>query len=92
MKKLLAIFFTMIFVFLFGSMAFGEGFYPLAGYVFKIDPAEDIVYFIDHADNVWSFYGIDEWEVNDIVCCLMYDCHTANIYDDEVINVGHVIF
>lgn len=59
--------------------------YPNCGVVSELDYKQDIVYFTDSTDNIWGFYGIEDWQIGDIVTVIMDDMDTMMIYDDEII-------
>ena len=63
----------------------GAEVYPNCGVVTELDYQEDIVYFTDFTGNIWSFYGIEDWQIGDIVAVIMDDMNTMIIYDDEII-------
>ena len=55
-------------------------------------PEEDIVVFVDGAGNEWSFFGIEDWEIGDLVACLVWDADTQEIFDDEILDVQYIGF
>lgn len=59
--------------------------YPNYGVVSELDYKQDIVYFTDFTGNIWSFYGIEDWQIGDIVAVIMDNMNTMIIYDDEII-------
>ncbi len=59
-------------------------FYPGVGIVYEIDKSDDIVRYTDGVNN-WSFYGVDDWQVNDTVLTIMYDNNTQNTVKDDII-------
>ena len=63
--------------------------YPACGIVTKIDQENDIIYFTDFYGEVWSFYGIEDWAIGDIVAAIMEDMGTSSIYDDMIIKVQY---
>lgn len=62
----------------------GVDIYPMTGEVVSVDYTADIVTIESH-DNLWDFYGTDDWEVGDIAACIMSDNGTRIIYDDEIL-------
>lgn len=62
-------------------------FYPVRGIIAEINRTEDIVYFVDPTGNEWGFYGVGNWQENDMVVVIMDDNGTENIYDDQIITV-----
>lgn len=64
--------------------------YARTGFVVELDRENDIVVVEDWAGLTWEFYGIEDWEVNDIASMLMNDNGTPeNIYDDEILSVRY---
>lgn len=60
--------------------------------VTETDPAEDAVICMDTQGNLWSFFGIDTWEVGDL-CTITFWNNGADITDHEVLDVmfeGHM--
>lgn len=64
--------------------------YPNGGLVIDLIPEDDIVVFEDGAGLVWSFYGIGDYEVGDLVACVFWDAGTPNIFDDEILDVRYI--
>ena len=58
--------------------------YAMHGYIIELDEEQDIVYFMNEQGEVWSFYGIEDWEVEQVIIIIMDDMNTETIYDDEV--------
>ena len=59
--------------------------YALTTRVVKADRDNDIVTCEDSNGNLWEFYGVEDWEVDDCASLLMNNKGTENIYDDEII-------
>ena len=62
--------------------------YPMTGEVIAVDYAADVVTIESH-NNLWEFYGTDDWVPGDIAACIMSDNGTRTIYDDEIIVVRY---
>ena len=62
-----------------------EEFYPLTVKITSLDKENDIVYCVDGSGFLWSFFGCEDWEVNDIASLLMNSHGTDIIYDDEIV-------
>ena len=60
--------------------------YALTTKVVKIDRENDVVTCEDCNGNLWEFYGVEDWEVEDGVSLLMNDKGTETIFDDEIIS------
>jgi len=88
MKKLLCIILAGALIFSAAS-AFALELYALAGRIVGFDYASDEVFFVDGAGLVWSFYGIEDWSIGDIVACVMSDNNTEEIDDDIILSVRY---
>lgn len=65
-----------------------SSFYPRAAIIIEIIEDEDIVVCQDAAGVIWEFYGIEDFDIGDIVAMLLWDKGTPeSIYDDEIIDV-----
>ena len=62
-----------------------DNLYPRTARVYEIDRDADLVTVIDAAGFLWEFYGVEDWEVDDLVSLLMFDNGTKTIFDDEII-------
>ena len=63
--------------------------YAKSGVVTLVDRTENRVCFTDHQGEIWEFESEDDWEVDDLVACVMSDNGTDEIFDDEVISVRY---
>lgn len=63
-----------------------DNLYALYTVVSDINYNDDIVYCTDFNNNIWSFYGVEDWYINDICDMIMYDNNTSVIYDDIIID------
>ena len=61
-----------------------EGYYPLTAIVVDLDVENDIVTCEDYAENLWSFYGTEDWQEGDLVSIVMNGNNTSQIYDDTI--------
>lgn len=61
--------------------------YPKTMLVSEIDTACDTVTAVDFNGNEWQFYGVEDWEIDDIVSCIMDTNGTTTIYDDKIVDV-----
>ena len=64
-------------------------FYPLTAKVTALDKENDIVYCVDGSGFLWSFFGCEDWEVNDLASLLMNGNGTEIIYDDEIVKTHY---
>ena len=87
MKKFVAIIamFALIIAF---STAYAE-IYPQAFIVGMVDPMQDALILIDSMGNEWLWFGVEDYEMGDIVAAIMEDNGTAIIYDDAIITVRY---
>lgn len=63
--------------------------YALYTIVSDINYNDDIVCCTDFNNNIWSFYGVEDWVINDICSLTMYDNNTEIIYDDIILNTTY---
>lgn len=63
--------------------------YAEAGVVTELDYAADVVTFMDARDMCWSFYGVEDWQVGDLLCAILYDAGTLDPFDDAVIGATY---
>lgn len=60
--------------------------YAKTAIVVELEYESDTVVCSDGAENLWAFYGIEDWQINDFVSLLMDDNGTPEtIYDDAII-------
>ena len=64
--------------------------YSLSTIVTDLDKERDIVT-VEELDgsNVWTFYGVEDWEVNDICSLTMFNNNTPKICDDIIIGTTY---
>ena len=64
--------------------------YSLSTVVTDLDRERDIVT-VEELDgsNVWTFYGVEAWEINDICSLTMFNNNTPKIYDDIIIGTTY---
>ena len=55
--------------------------------VCEVDRANNIVVLVDNGGDAWEFEGVEDWEVDDLVCVRMSDNNTTTIYDDIILEV-----
>ena len=36
---------------------------------------------------LWTFYGVEDYAIGDVVACIVWDAGTQKVYDDEIIDV-----
>ena len=64
--------------------------YSLSTIVTDLDRERDIVT-VEELDgsNVWTLYGVEDWEINDICSLTMFNNNTPKIYDDIIIGTTY---
>ena len=64
--------------------------YSLSTIVTDLDKERDIVT-VEELDgsNIWTFYGVEDWEVNDICSSTMFNNNTPKICDDIIIGTTY---
>ena len=63
--------------------------YAEAGVVTELDYTADVVTFMDARGMYWSFYGVEDWQVGDLLCAILYDAGTFDPLDDAVIGATY---
>lgn len=64
--------------------------YSLSTVVTDIDKERDIVTVEElNGSNIWTFYGVEDWEVNDICSLTMFNNNTSKINDDIIIGTTY---
>lgn len=64
--------------------------YAMTAIVIELDYDSDTVVLSDGAENLWAFYGIEDWQIDDFASLLMDDNGTPEtIYDDIILEVTY---
>ena len=64
--------------------------YSLSTIVTDLDRERDIVTVEElGGSNVWTFYGVEDWEANDICSLTMFNNNTPKICDDIIIGITY---
>lgn len=64
--------------------------YAKVGIVTEIDYYNDTITFIDIDGREWICNGVEDWEIYDIVCFILYDNDTwYTREDDEIISITY---
>ena len=66
-----------------------DGIYPAAFKVYKMDFENDLVYIVSSTGFTYSFYGCEDYCIDDYVTCIMGDNSTTEITDDYIIDVKY---
>ena len=89
MKKLVIITIAVLMLLVpFVSFAESE-LYAKSGKVVELDEENDIVTFIDCNGFLWSFYGVEDWNVGDWCAVIFNTMGTDTIFDDEIVSVRY---
>lgn len=64
-------------------------YYAETGIVTQVSTTSDLVVFQTQNGNLFSFYGADDYEVNDMVSVIMDSNGTDEVKDDRVINAKY---
>lgn len=63
--------------------------YAMTCIVTEIATESDTVWITDYNGNSWGFYGIEDWQIDDVVSVVMNDNGTAEISDDTIVNLSY---
>lgn len=61
--------------------------YPRLFIVKSLNYDNDAILFCDVNGEEWEYYGIEDWEVNDVGAAIMEDNNTPTIYDDSIVKI-----
>lgn len=64
-------------------------YYALTTVVVELDEAQDLVYVEDCNGNIWSFQGIEDWQLGDCAALVMDSRGSSKIFDDKIINTRY---
>ena len=68
-------------------------YYPAAGIVQGFSKYNDMVFVETQDGHVWSFYGIEDWEIGDICLMVMHDDGVRDdLSDDRIVSVRYYGF
>lgn len=72
------------------AMLFTQGsLYPRAMQVVEFETETDTVVCVDATGLEWAFYGIEDWEIGDLVVCIMDTNETDVITDDSIVEIRY---
>ncbi len=63
--------------------------YPQTFVVGNVDYEHDVLILIDYNENEWECYGIEDYDIGDIIAAIMDDNGTEIIFDDEIIDLRY---
>lgn len=84
MKNIISIILTIL---IFISALIGIALYSLDVIIIEVNTDSDVVSVEDATGNIWEFYGIDNWSVDDTCTLIMFNHFTEKIFDDIIIKV-----
>lgn len=87
MKKLLIIILAIVIIACTCSCGKSSTLYPETGKVVEI--CNDVVTVETSTENLFAFYGAEDWFVDDTVSMIMDSCGTAEVNDDVIIAVKY---
>lgn len=87
MKKIIAV--ALVGIALFGGLRHKH--YATVGNVTQTNRTSDIVTFVDNYGDEWEFYGVEDYEVEDLVAVVMDDNGTEDYReDDRIVSVRYI--
>lgn len=66
-----------------------DNLYPTTAFVTELDYENDLVYITDTNGHCWSFYGTEDWQIDDVCSCIMNNKGTEKVFDDEILKVRY---
>ena len=84
MKKIIAIIVVVLILF---TATASAAVYPRTFKVYDLDYTNDVVTLISFNDDLYTFYGCEDWHINDCASAIMDDMGTSEIDDDEIVMV-----
>lgn len=66
-----------------------EEIYPRTMVVYQMNHETDTVTLIDSTRNLWTFQGIEDWEIGDICSCILNTNGTEIITDDTIVTTRY---
>ena len=45
----------------------------------------DLVFFTDVTGHVWECYEIEDWQLGDVACLIIWNAETREVSDDEIV-------
>ena len=63
--------------------------YAITTVVVEVNEQDNLVACEDCNGNIWTFYGVEDWQEGDFATLTMNTCGTVNIYDDEIVTARY---
>lgn len=63
--------------------------YPATMLVLETDRSSDTVLMATESGHAYAFYGVEDYEVDDILSVTMFDNFTPIVFDDQVVTVRY---
>ena len=70
----------------YGNNTNTDNLYPISTKVVSLDYTTDKVTVEQANGTIWSFYGCNDWELNDNCNLIMNDNGTPEVYDDIIVD------
>lgn len=64
-------------------------YYPMCGTITDINTNEDYFIITDFNGENWIYEGIEDWQIDDIVACIMDNKGTLSIKDDSIVKIKY---
>lgn len=71
------------------TVAAPDNYYPLVTKIVRFDEENDEVFCEDSNGFLWSFYGIEDWSIDDTAVLLMDNMGTQLIFDDAIVKTKY---
>lgn len=86
MKRVISILMAMLMVFTVGKGNVSESeIYPRAMEIVEFERETDTVVCVDAVGLEWAFYGIEDWDIGDLVIVMLDNNGTPNTMTDDII-------
>lgn len=63
--------------------------YATTAVVTELDTENDTVICADYNGEIWRFYGVEDWQINDVATMTMDTRGTKDIHDDEILSTRY---
>lgn len=63
--------------------------YPQTFVVEHINYEHDVMILVDYNENEWECFGIEDYDIGDIIAAIMDDNGTEIIFDDEIVDLRY---
>lgn len=63
--------------------------YATTAVVVSCNKETDIVICEDYNGELWEFFGVEDWQKNDVITLTMDTCGTDKVYDDKIVSTRY---